>query len=93
MYIVVPSKKYGKSYTRLIRAGKVSVKIVDDVVGRLALNAKLLSQYKDHKLMGYFEGNRECHIKHDLLLLYKIDASENLLVLINIGTHSQLFGT
>jgi mRNA interferase YafQ len=34
---------------------------------------------------------RECHIKPDLLLIYK-KAGRDQLILVRIGSHSELFG-
>lgn len=58
---------------------------------RSLLNQKPLEpKFKDHKLTGDFSYCRECHIKNDLLLIYQILDGE--IRLIDIGTHSQLFG-
>jgi len=46
---------------------------------------------RDHSLGGDWAGYRECHIKPNLLLIYrKPDAST--LRLARLGTHSELFG-
>ncbi len=37
-------------------------------------------------------GIRECHIKPDLLLVYKIEQEILSLILIDLGSHSKLFG-
>lgn len=34
---------------------------------------------------------KECHIEPDLLLIYQVHDKELLLLLINIGSHSELF--
>ena len=44
---------------------------------------------KDHSLLGKYEDTREFHISGDLLIIYFTTETE--LVLIRIGTHSQLF--
>ena len=44
---------------------------------------------KDHSLLGEYEDTREFHISGDLILIYLTTETE--LVLIRIGTHSQLF--
>ncbi|MDO7253952.1 type II toxin-antitoxin system YafQ family toxin, partial [Helicobacter cappadocius] len=49
------------------------------------------SKYKDHKLKGEYKDFRECHIKPDLLLIYKIDKEVLILACIAIGSHSDLF--
>ena len=47
--------------------------------------------YKDHKLSGEYEGYRECHIKNDILIIYRIDVSRSLLIMRSIGTHDDFF--
>ena len=49
----------------------------------------LPSQYKDHPLRGNFAGSRDCHIEPDWLLIW-LD-TEDALVLVATGTHSDLF--
>lgn len=44
---------------------------------------------RDHHLIGDYEDTREFHISGDLILIYFTTATE--LVLIRIGSHSQLF--
>ncbi len=44
---------------------------------------------KDHPLTGQYQDTREFHISGDMLLIYLSTESE--LVLIRIGSHSQLF--
>ena len=50
-----------------------------------------VSLYKDHALKGNFIGYRECHIRPDWLLMYKIDKQILTLALTRTGTHSDLF--
>lgn len=60
-----------------------------EVFSLLVKNEKLPEKYKDHQLTGNLKIYRECHVKPDLLLMYKIH--ENELQLIRLGTHSELF--
>jgi len=57
----------------------------------LARGESLDKKYKDHELQGVLKGVRECHIKPDLLLVYKIYAERVFLELIRLGSHSELF--
>lgn len=61
----------------------VLIALVDDQ----ALDAK----YRDHDLTGDWSGYRECHIKPDLLLIYR-KADADTLRLARLGSHSELFG-
>jgi len=56
----------------------------------LANDQSLEPRYRDHNLSGGWSGYRECHIKPDLLLIYRT-AGTNTLRLARLGSHSQLF--
>ncbi len=62
------------------------------VVARLAEDETLEPRYKDHALVGNFVGCRECHVKPDLLLVYRIAEDVLELALIEVGNHAELFG-
>ena len=49
----------------------------------------LPEKYKDHSLSGNYVNFRECHLKPDWLLIYKVD--EETLYLTRLGSHSELF--
>jgi mRNA interferase YafQ len=46
---------------------------------------------RDHALSGDWVGYRECHIKPDLLLIYR-KSDTGTLRLARLGSHSELFG-
>lgn len=61
------------------------------VVNLLAIDKPLPGKYQDHELSGRYKGIRECHLlPDDLLMYYKVEQDE--LVLVAIGSHSDLFG-
>ena len=93
MYTIKTEKKFEKSIYRLKKV-RLKQKQVDElyvVIDSLAHGEKLGVEYRDHKLRGEYEGYRECHIQGDLLLVYKIEKKELVLLLIDIGSHSYLF--
>lgn len=47
-------------------------------------------EYKPHLLIGDYKGYMECHVENDLLLIW-FDESKELIKLIRLGTHSELF--
>ena len=91
MYHVIRSNTYSKAIKKFVKSGKVKLSDVDMVVNLIANKKTLPIKYHDHKLNGEFAEYRECHIQGDLLLVYQIIKDELVLVLINIGTHSELF--
>ncbi len=59
-------------------------------VFELLLNNELLAEkYKDHSLRGDWSDHRDCHIKPDLVLIYR-KPNKKVLQLVRIGSHSEL---
>lgn len=61
------------------------------VLVALATDQPLDVRYRDHDLSGDWAGYRECHIKPDLLLIYRKSDADTLR-LARLGSHSELFG-
>ncbi|MCH9740981.1 MAG: type II toxin-antitoxin system YafQ family toxin [Epsilonproteobacteria bacterium] len=59
------------------------------MVYKLLNGEELETKYKDHQLKGNLKEFRECHVKPDLLLMYRIN--DDVLELVDIGSHSELF--
>lgn len=57
----------------------------------LATDQPLDARCRDHDLSGDWAGYRECHIKPDLLLIYR-KSDAHTLRLARLGSHSELFG-
>lgn len=60
------------------------------VLVALVADQPLDIKYRDHDLVGDWAGYRECHIKPDLLLIYR-KAGADTLRLARLGSHSALF--
>ena len=58
-------------------------------LGKLLSKEELPAEAKNHNLKGQWNGTKEFHISGDLLVIYMIEDDE--LILIRIGSHSQLF--
>jgi len=56
----------------------------------LVLDKVLPAHLRDHDLIGEWRGHRECHIKPDVLLIYK-KPDPQILWLARLGSHSNLF--
>ena len=59
----------------------------------MASEEKLSEKYRDHQLINSirFKNCRECHIEPDWLLVYKKNDEQLILLLIETGSHSDLF--
>jgi mRNA interferase YafQ len=60
----------------------------------LVQDETLAPKLRDHDLTGNWQGFRECHLKPDLLLIYRKyeGAAGAVLQLARLGSHSELFG-
>lgn len=59
------------------------------VIEMLAVDALLPSRYVDHPMKGQFADCRDCHLRPDLVLVYRKRGAD-VLEMIRIGTHAQL---
>lgn len=83
-----PTSRFKRQYKKLSTDDKQSAKAVIDT---LLSGESLEIRHKDHKLTGQYEGYRECHIKPNLLLIYKKEERVLILTCLAIGSHSELF--
>ncbi len=88
MYQIFRTKSFKKDYKKLKNNEK---ELLKDVIVKLAKGEALEEKYKDHKLIGDYLGCRECHIKPDLLLIYRYNNDILELALVRVGSHSELF--
>lgn len=59
------------------------------VVSALASDQSLEPRHHDHALTGDWKDHRDCHVKPDLVLIYRKPCDE-VLQLVRIGSHSEL---
>ena len=93
MYHILFAKEFIKAVRQLERGGKFQKKEVDDLLVLLASGSPLPAIYRDHPLKGDLSGQRECHVRGNILLIYRKDHGALVLLAIDIGTHHELFGT
>lgn len=64
---------------------------LEKVLDILVKGKSLPDKNYNHQLIGEFKGFFECHVKPDVLLIYKIEKLELVILLLRIGSHSDLF--
>ena len=79
-------KSLDLSYRRNLDFG-----LLKEVIHTLAKGEKLDAKYRTHTLEGYKTIIWECHVKPDWLLLWQQMDDELILILLDTGTHSDLF--
>lgn len=91
MLKIAQHTKFKSDSKKLVRSGMFSEKDEKrllEVIEDLAQEKKLDAKYKDHPLVGNWKHHRECHIKPDLLLIYRVEGVT--LKLVRLGSHSEL---
>ena len=88
MYKIFRTSSFKKDYKKLNNKEKELLKAV---ITKLANGEELEEKYKDHSLIGNYLGCRECHVKPDLLLIYRVDNDILELALVRVSNHSKLF--
>ena len=74
------AKKQGKDVDKLF-----------EVIRFLSEGKELEPKFRDHPLSGNYKGCRECHVEPDWLLIYKVYEDVLVLMLVRVGSHSDLF--
>jgi len=88
MLIPVYTKLFAKDVKRIKKRGKNLDKF--KIIARTLLEGKALDPiHHDRKLIGSYQGRRECHIESDWLLIYKKERDR--IIFERSGTHSDLF--
>ena len=60
-----------------------------DTLTALANDEPLAEKYRDHALSGDWKDHRDCHIKPDLVLIYR-KPDRTVLQLVRLGSHGKL---
>lgn len=91
-YKVDFTSEFKKGYKKIKKQGK-NINKIKNVVEQIACGNILESKYKNHKLSNNkkFMNCMECHIEPDWLLIYRIDNNKLILLLVETGSHSDLF--
>lgn len=83
-----PTNQFKKDFKRF-RLYPKKVAAFEHIANLLIQDLPIPKKYKPHPLKGQYQGCMECHIEEDFLLIW-IDG--DIIDLIRIGSHSELFG-
>ena len=90
MYKIRTTNQFEKDLKRCIKRGYPMDKF-REVIKLLERDGMLPDEYRPHLLHGKREGQWECHIQPDWLLIWIQYENELELLMLNTGTHSDLF--
>ena len=90
MYSVIYTGQFKKSLKKCVKRG-LDLKVFTDTLDLLQEKGMLPQEYKPHKLVGEYAGCWECHMQPDWLLIWRQNDLELELILVDTGSHSDLF--
>jgi mRNA interferase YafQ len=86
------SSRFKRDYKRIVASatGDSLASDLASVVTALASDLPLPTRNRDHALTGEWKGFRDCHVRPDVVLIYR-KVGLDLLELARLGSHSDLF--
>jgi len=88
MPFIERTNRFKRDYKRVLKRGKNGKKL-RSLISKLLNQEALPKKFRDHQLIGSYDGARECHIEPDWLLVYRI--LKGGIRLERTGSHSDLF--
>jgi len=83
--------RFKRDYKRERKTDSLLDELLIPLIEMLAADDKLPPHLRDHSLGGEWKGYRDCHVKPDLVLIYGKEPKD-VLTLVRLGSHSELFG-
>ena len=88
------TKRFLKDFASLSENGRFDMRKLKQIMMIIVANdGSLPPEYKDHALIGEWQGHRDCHIGGDFVLIYKLDTTTKpeAVVFVRAGTHATVF--
>ena len=90
MYSIDYTNRFKKDLKRCQKRG-LDLQLILDAIALLKTTGTLPMSYRPHKLSGNRDGQWECHIQPDWLMMWQQNDMELTLLFLQTGTHSDLF--
>ncbi len=90
MKVLQPTTQFRKDLKRYRNQPK-KLKALKEILNKLMNEEPIPDKYYPHPLYGDYKGCMECHIQGDFLLIW-FDEATNVVELVRLGSHSELFG-
>jgi mRNA interferase YafQ len=88
---IEPTNSFKRDYKRELKGKHKTVLGIEfaELLQQLAEDQPLAERLRDHALTGQWSDHRDCHIKPDLVLIYRKPDTDTL-QLVRVGSHSEL---
>jgi mRNA interferase YafQ len=90
-YTIERTNHFKRSFKKCLKRG-LDVSKLETALRILSAEGCLPETYRPHKLTGNFSGCWECHVTADWLLVWQQNDTELILLLIDTGSHADIFG-
>lgn len=90
MKVLRKTSQFKKDFKRFSKDIE-KVNTLYEIVGKLVMGEKIPDDYRPHPLKGEWKNYMECHIGDDYLLIW-YDKDKDIIKLVRLGSHSELFG-
>lgn len=90
MYTIERTNSFKKAFKRCVKRG-LDVSLFETAINILVETGTLPKKYRPHKLNGQYRELWECHISPDWLLIWSQNDETLTLILIDTGSHSDIF--
>ena len=87
---IIYTSQFKKDYKRY-KNDTDKIERLAEVINMLANGEELPERCRPHKLSGQYNDCMECHVGGDFLLIW-IDQETEVIELVRVGSHSELFG-
>lgn len=84
------STKYKKDFKRY-QYNTRKLKALKEILNMLQHEQPIPQEYSPHMLHGKYKGCMECHVEGDFLLIW-VDPNTDIIELVRLGSHSELYG-
>jgi len=90
MFRLIYTNKFEKDVVKCAKRG-LDLDLLEELVNDLMETGIVSQKHRPHILLGKLQGNWECHIKADWLLIWIKDEEQKTITLVDTGTHSDFF--
>lgn len=93
MFTLIPTNQFKKDLKKVLKRSKNNFSLITEFLEKLTNDGVngIELKFRPHKLTGNYKDNWEAHIKPDLLIVWIEVIDDKEIILIRIGSHSDLF--